>query len=447
MSFDSIADVDDPDVYRIVRNIRRALRRDDYAEAERLCLTLIEQRPAHETALAFLAARALEDGDAARSRRHAENGIAAAPGSAVLHFHLGAALERLADPAAAQAAYARAWQLDSEMLPALVCRGAQEQLLGHREQMLATYVEAIQIASRAGFFVEPEQLPEEFRTRLQQGVDCVQAARESAIEQSIAPLVARHGAAALQRIQRALDQYLGKAQIEWPHPLQRPTFLLVPDLPPQAWFDREKFPFLSEIEKFTDAIREEMLAVLADESELTPYVDMPEDAPAAPVWRELNRSPRWSSYHLFRHGEPIAAHCARCPKTVAALQSIPVMRIPEHAPEALFSVLKPKTHIPPHTGVINGRLTVHLPLVVPENCGMLKAGDEARAWQVGRCLIFDDSMVHEAWNDSEHTRVVLIFDIWNPYLDEVEREGLSAAIAAIGRFNRRYGRRDDTVET
>ena len=105
----------------------------------------------------------------------------------------------------------------------------------------------------------------------------------------------------------------------------------------------------------------------------------------------------------------------------------------------MFSLLAPHTHIPPHTGVINGRLTVHLPLVVPPDCGALRAGEQAHAWEEGRCLVFDDSFVHEAWNDSPHLRAVLIFDIWHPALSAVEREALSAVITSLGEFNQRHG--------
>ena len=54
--------------------------------------------------------------------------------------------------------------------------------------------------------------------------------------------------------------------------------------------------------------------------------------------------------------------------------------------------------------------------------------------------------VHEAWNRSAHTRVVLIFDAWNPDLAAAEREALAAGIAAIGEFHRRHGGADPTRE-
>jgi aspartate beta-hydroxylase len=173
---------------------------------------------------------------------------------------------------------------------------------------------------------------------------------------------------------------------------------------------------------------------------------MADDAPAAPMWGALNRSPSWTGYHFFRHGERIESHCRRCPRTTAALEALPLLRIPGHAPEALFSVLRPGTHIPPHTGVINGRLTVHLPLVVPEDCGGLAVAREARTWHEGTCLVLDDSFVHEAINRSAQTRVVLIFDLWHPGLPTATRDALAAAIAAYGAFHRSLGLDDPMHE-
>ena len=237
-----------------------------------------------------------------------------------------------------------------------------------------------------------------------------------------------HGAAAMARIQRAIDMHTGRIAQEWPHPQQRPAFLLLPGLEPRPWFEREEFPYLDSIERETDAIRAEMLAVLTERTDLKPYVDMPHDAPAARVWGDLIDNPRWSAYHFHRHGERIDAHHARCPRTSAALAALPLMHIPGHAPEAMFSVLSPRTRIPPHTGSINGRLICHLPLVVPPNCGALACADQPRPWVEGRCFVFDDSIKHEAWNDSDQTRVVLIFDLWNPQLTPADEKKLMEAM-------------------
>lgn len=99
----------------------------------------------------------------------------------------------------------------------------------------------------------------------------------------------------------------------------------------------------------------------------------------------------------------------------------------------MFSVLAPHTHIPPHHGETNARLVVHLPLIVPEKC-TYRVGFEHRRWAVGETLIFDDSIEHEARNDSDELRVVLIFDVWNPLLSPGDRDMVKRLSAAKRQF-------------
>ena len=107
--------------------------------------------------------------------------------------------------------------------------------------------------------------------------------------------------------------------------------------------------------------------------------------------------------------------------------------IADRSPSVLFSVLRPKTHIPPHWGMLNTRLICHLPLIVPSGC-RLRVGNEARTVEAGKMLIFDDSIEHEAWNDSDETRVILLFEIWRPELDAKERGALTAMFESIALY-------------
>jgi aspartyl/asparaginyl beta-hydroxylase (cupin superfamily) len=99
----------------------------------------------------------------------------------------------------------------------------------------------------------------------------------------------------------------------------------------------------------------------------------------------------------------------------------------------MFSLLKPQTHIPPHHGMLNTRLIAHLPLIVPEGCAM-RVGDETRAWQTGKLALFDDSVEHEAWNKSDQTRVVLLFDVARPELDATELKAVALCFEAMDGF-------------
>ncbi|MFL6763879.1 MAG: aspartyl/asparaginyl beta-hydroxylase domain-containing protein, partial [Sphingomicrobium sp.] len=104
-------------------------------------------------------------------------------------------------------------------------------------------------------------------------------------------------------------------------------------------------------------------------------------------------------------------------------------QVPGASPNAMFSLLAPKTRIPPHVGVSNARLVCHLPLVVPEGC-WFRVGDETRLWERGKAFVFDDTIEHEAMNPSDELRVVFIFDVWHPDLSEDERGAVAALIGA-----------------
>jgi aspartyl/asparaginyl beta-hydroxylase (cupin superfamily) len=141
-------------------------------------------------------------------------------------------------------------------------------------------------------------------------------------------------------------------------------------------------------------------------------------------------NPAWSAFYLWKDGEIVAEHAARCPKTMRALAGAPLTRVKGRSPAVLFSLLRPGTHIPPHNGFVNTRLICHLPLIVPERC-RLRVGNETRSPVEGKAWLFDDTIEHEAWNDSAETRVILLFEIWRPELSAEERKLVSAMFEAI----------------
>jgi len=216
---------------------------------------------------------------------------------------------------------------------------------------------------------------------------------------------------------------MGKREIFY----SRPTWMYFPELPTIEFFDRADFPWLDGVEAATDEIRSELLRVLvADRDGLQPYIDFPTDLPLD-QFRELNRSRRWSAYFLWNKSKPDASHIARCPVTARVLETIvPRCHVEHRAPTAFFSILDANTRIPPHTGVTNTRLTVHLPLIIPPGCGF-RVGATTREWEPGKAWVFDDTIEHEAWNSSDTPRAILIFDIWNPHLTPAERDLIQTA--------------------
>lgn len=206
-----------------------------------------------------------------------------------------------------------------------------------------------------------------------------------------------------------------------------------PRLTPIEFFDRSEFPWLDPIEAATEEIREEFLQILNEEEGFTPYITYAADVPLN-QWAELNNSPNWSAFHLYKMGEIVPANAVMCPKTMALIDGAPKPDQPGRTPAAMFSLLKPKTRIPPHTGVSNVRLVTHVPLIIPERCGF-RVGNETRQWQPGKAWVFDDTIEHEAWNDSDKLRVVLIFDIWHPHLTQAERAMITAMTVGMNAFS------------
>lgn len=223
------------------------------------------------------------------------------------------------------------------------------------------------------------------------------------------------------RVAESVSVLTGQVDVK----LQKPTFLLVTRLPAVPYFDRADMPWLADLEQASDTILEELQAILEPENNgsLEPYVAR---TPGTPLnqWEELNNSPRWSAYHLWKNGIRNEAHCERCPATTRIIESLPRIFVANRAPNAFFSILKAGTRIPPHTGVTNLRSTIHLGLIIPEGCGF-RVGNDTRYWKKGMAWAFDDSIEHEAWNESEEDRVILIIDSWNPLVDESERAALS----------------------
>lgn len=208
-----------------------------------------------------------------------------------------------------------------------------------------------------------------------------------------------------------------------------PSHFHYPGLLELEFHDRAAFPWLEELEAATDVIAAELAAVLqAENAELVPYIRYADHEPLM-QWEALNNNRDWTAIHLSQYGRTFEANAVHCPQTVALLSRLPQPRIAGCSPNAVFSMLAPKTTIPPHTGVANTRLLCHLPLIVPEGC-WFRVGAETRLWERGKAFVFDDTMEHEAANPSEDLRVVLIFDVWHPGLSETEREAVRLLMEA-----------------
>lgn len=317
--------------------------------------------------------------------------------------------------------------LESGDFKALLLAAVEHEARGETRAAAATYRTALQSIPR---FLSPSARP--VLEHAKGVVDANDAELEAFLAQRLSPLRQRLGEGdpdrALGRVDRSLEILLRKRRVYRPSP----SFMYVPQLPAIEFYDRALFPWLDALEAATADIRAELVQVLAEgPTALEPYVNV--DGVPEPRWQELNRSRRWGVFYLWRAGEPVHENLARCPRTAAALQGWPRCELKGTGPSAVFSILEPGTRIPPHVGVNNARLIVHLPLIVPPGCGF-RVGAETREWEPGKAFVFDDTIEHEAWNQSDQPRAVLILDTWNPFLSEAEREMITAVTAGVGDY-------------
>jgi aspartate beta-hydroxylase len=374
------------------------------------------------------ARRQLAAGNFAEARSLLEQAVALAPSHLPYWMSLAAALRALGRRTEELAALERALSLDPTHLVVLLQKATVLELMNKPRSAAAIYGHALQTLPPG------VQLPDAIQAHVARAR--ARVAENSAhlgtmIETRLAALSANEiSTSARLRFDRCMDRVLGKRRIYTPDP----TFMLFPYLSNYEFHPREYFPWLAQLESATGGIREELLGVLSNDREgLQPYIAYGEGVPLN-QWKELNHSRRWGAYFLWNQGQRVEEHLARCPLTAGALAALPQVDIPGRGPTAFFSLLDARTTIPAHTGVTNTRLTVHLPLIVPPGC-RFRVGGEIREWREGVAWVFDDTIEHEAWNDSAVTRAVLIFDVWNPQLTPLERDLVRVATTVLAQYN------------
>lgn len=412
-------------------------RRGQHQAAASAWQRVLDLRPDHPQALNHLGMQAMNRGELQVAQDHFTRAIASDPKFAMPHANLSRLHSLRGDRAAALkaidaaiAAEPTAWGPHFEKARLLEDAGRRQQAAMSWSKMLSYIPEPVANSPQAQPWVN----------QAREAVRANQSELHAFLSQRV-DLASRAGTATareLERFEHCLDIVTGKR----PFVTARPLMLPFPRLPAIPFFEREDSPWVKDVEAQFPAMLEELQGVLASQqAAFEPYVKTAAGEPPA-QFAPLDHNLDWGAYFLWKDGKRIDAHADMCPRTEAALALAPQNTVPGRAPVAFYSALKPGTHIPPHNGATNTRLTVHMPLVIPPDCA-LRVGDETRAWEPGKLLMFDDTIRHEAWNRSDRLRVVLIFDVWHPMLTELERELVSQTVQGMLEY---YGEDADLGE-
>lgn len=210
---------------------------------------------------------------------------------------------------------------------------------------------------------------------------------------------------------------------------QMPTAFFYPGLPYVNFVDAGQLAWRAALEERFHQMRAEALALLVKSADFSPYITKLSNAPQGDVYGMLE-NPNWSSFHFWSDRRPIEENAARCPIIFnTVVENVPLSHIGRRQ-VFMLSLLKAGAEIPAHSGITNVRYLCHFPLIVPDNC-RFRVGEQTIEWCEGQLIAFDDSVDHDARNDSASDRLVLIFDVWNPHLDPNERAVIAALMTIV----------------
>jgi aspartyl/asparaginyl beta-hydroxylase (cupin superfamily) len=229
----------------------------------------------------------------------------------------------------------------------------------------------------------------------------------------------QYHASDLARVEQSLEIFRGANKPADADPRQIVNTLYFPGLSAKPWHATQDFVWIPQIEAAYETIKGELLRLLDQNATFNPYQH--------PYTKELGWK-GWNTYSFYRANKWDIEHCNTCPETIKAIKQTPYgLR------ECMFTQLTPGSHIKPHSGGSNAVLTVHLGLIIPSGCE-IRVEDEIRGWEAGKCLIFDDSYMHEVWHRGSETRMVLLWDIWHPDLSAIEIDVLNLIYPIIDKY-------------
>lgn len=171
---------------------------------------------------------------------------------------------------------------------------------------------------------------------------------------------------------------------------------------PGAFISVKEFPELQTLQDHWQDIRDEALSLNADGAiaAATGYNDI--------GFNSFFRT-GWKRFHLCWYGKEMPSAQVQCPKTVALLKSIPSIKA------AMFASLPPGATLVRHRDPYAGSLRYHIGLVTPNDpkC-FIDVDGERYYWKDGEPVMFDETYIHYAANETDHQRIVLFCDVERP---------------------------------
>ncbi len=422
------------------QQLRTALQHEAAGEllaAERVYAAIVDRLPGHTGASLRLAELAIGRNDLASAERLLRSAHETAPDDVEVAIMLSTILGAADRAQEALAPLEQVLRRNAESPVAWLLLGIARSRLGDTGGALRASYQAVTRARRGGQWLDQATTPPHLLRAVTDADQRVRRGRRELYFDAYADLKSQYGAAALARMDRALRAHLKETEDGPADPRQRPLFFYFPGLPDTGFHDPLLVPWAGLLREAFADIKEEALRVASEDHDALP------DFVRLPAGSHMNKyvagdapDPRWQAFFFYRRGRRHDENHIRCPKTSTVFESLSLCRINEQAPEICFSVLRPKTTIKAHHGVTNTRLVLHLGLIVPDECELNLVGLGRRAEREGELMLFDDTFLHEAWNRSDRTRIIVLMDCWNPHLTPVEQLACRQLVETISSLTR-----------
>jgi aspartyl/asparaginyl beta-hydroxylase (cupin superfamily) len=227
------------------------------------------------------------------------------------------------------------------------------------------------------------------------------------------------GANSIERVEEMLDSNKKDR-----HPMQKQAKWILPGVSRQAWHDPYAY---TEMRPIIDALESKYPEIKTEFDRV--WNAMPSSFGSYEHY--LVQRKDWKALYLYRKGALVRQAAALVPVTHGIVNNLAV-RTGKLCPllESHFSTLLPGATIPPHCDLWNFSINLHFAIDIPPDCAITVGGEE-RAWQEGKCLLFDYSFLHEAYNRSSRRRTCLLLDLWHPEVTLPERKALTVTITEI----------------
>ncbi|MFE4832198.1 aspartyl/asparaginyl beta-hydroxylase domain-containing protein [Streptomyces sp. NPDC056672] len=244
------------------------------------------------------------------------------------------------------------------------------------------------------------------------------------IDAYFAILKSEHGEDSLDRVEEMLEP---RRRSDQRHPMQQAAKWILPGIPQIPWHDPYAYP---EILPLVMALEKNHTQIRAEQDEAWSR----HRGSFSDYEHYLVQQHNWQALYLYRDGRLLEDSASLAPTAFGTLK--------EHAVdpdlicpllESHFSTLLPGAVIKPHCDLWNFSINLHLAIDIPEGAAIKVAG-ETREWQEGKCLLFDYSFEHEAWNNGTRTRTCLLADLWHPDTTLPERAALTMLMTEIQRM-------------